>query len=149
MQPKKQLKVQYIGIFEEIDSFYWPKMHFLKKGQKFLSLVDPPPSFGQCPDSGGKRFFSLKSSLSMLYKCKYISSLFFDKNKDHQTPNRCNIFEIQRRGGGGFEIASHRKDPRWSLSHMFWKSDTESAEIPEIDLRIYDKLTRRVRAGMC
>ena len=28
MQPKKQLKVQYIGIFEEIDSFYWPKMHF-------------------------------------------------------------------------------------------------------------------------
>ena len=22
MQPKKQLKVQYIGIFEEIDSFY-------------------------------------------------------------------------------------------------------------------------------
>ena len=34
MQPKKQLKVQYIGIFEEVDSFYWPKMHFLKKGQK-------------------------------------------------------------------------------------------------------------------
>ena len=28
MQPIKQLKVQYIGIFEEIDSFYWPKMHF-------------------------------------------------------------------------------------------------------------------------
>ena len=28
MQPKKQLKVQFIGIFEEIDSFYWPKMHF-------------------------------------------------------------------------------------------------------------------------
>ena len=28
MQPKKQLKAQYIGIFEEIDSFYWPKMHF-------------------------------------------------------------------------------------------------------------------------
>ena len=25
MQPKKQLKFQYIGIFEEIDSFYWPK----------------------------------------------------------------------------------------------------------------------------
>ena len=23
---KKQLKGQYIGIFEEIDSFYWPKM---------------------------------------------------------------------------------------------------------------------------
>ena len=26
MQPKKQLKVQYIGIFEEIDSFFLPKM---------------------------------------------------------------------------------------------------------------------------
>ena len=42
MQPKKQLKVQYIGIFEEIDSFYWPKMHFLKKGQKIRAWVDPP-----------------------------------------------------------------------------------------------------------
>ena len=43
MQPKKQLKVQYIGIFEEIDSFYWPKMHFLKKGQKIRAWVDPAP----------------------------------------------------------------------------------------------------------
>ena len=44
MQPKKQLKVQYIGIFEEIDSFYWPKVHFLKKkGQKSRAWVDPPP----------------------------------------------------------------------------------------------------------
>ena len=42
MQPKKQLKVQYIGIFEEIDSFYWPKMHFLKEGQKMRAWVDPP-----------------------------------------------------------------------------------------------------------
>ena len=42
MQPKKQLKVQYIGIFEEIDSFYWPKMHFLKKGQKIRAWVDSP-----------------------------------------------------------------------------------------------------------
>ena len=33
MQPKKQLEVQYIGIFKEIDSFYWPKMHaLLEKG---------------------------------------------------------------------------------------------------------------------
>ena len=39
MQPKKQLKVQYIGIFEEIDSFYWPQMHFLKKGQKIGFLT--------------------------------------------------------------------------------------------------------------
>ena len=42
----QQLKVQYIGIFEEIDSFYWPKMHFLKKGQKIRALVDPPPHSG-------------------------------------------------------------------------------------------------------
>ena len=49
MQPKKQLKVQYIGIFEEIDSFYWPNMHFLKEGEKIRAWVDPPaPLFGQC-----------------------------------------------------------------------------------------------------
>ena len=34
MQPKKQLKVQYIGIFEDIHAFYLPKVHLLKKGQK-------------------------------------------------------------------------------------------------------------------
>ena len=39
MQPKKQLKVQYIGIFEEINSFYWPKMHFLKEGQNIRAWV--------------------------------------------------------------------------------------------------------------
>ena len=49
MQPKKQLKVQYIGIFEEINSLHWPKMHFLKEGQKIRAWVDPPPLFGQCP----------------------------------------------------------------------------------------------------
>ena len=53
MQPKKQLKVKYIGIFEEIDSFYWPKMHFLKKGQKLRVWVwdNPPPP----PHSGNAR----------------------------------------------------------------------------------------------
>ena len=56
MQPKKQLKGQYIGIFEEIDSFYWPKMRFLKKGQKIRARVNPPPSFGQCPK---ETFFSV------------------------------------------------------------------------------------------
>ena len=53
MQPKKQLKVQYIGIFEEIDSFYWPKMHFLKKGQKIFGLGWTPPAKER------KRFFSV------------------------------------------------------------------------------------------
>ena len=50
MQPKKQLKVQYIGIFEEIGSFYKPKMHFLKEGQKIWAWVDPRP-----PNSGNAR----------------------------------------------------------------------------------------------
>ena len=67
MQPKKQLKVQYIGIFEEIHSFYWPKMHFWKEGQKIWAWVDPPPththtSFGQCPKENV--CFQLMSSLS-------------------------------------------------------------------------------------
>ena len=61
MQPKKQLKVQYIGIFEEIDSFYWPKMHFLKKGEKIR--VEPPPLIRAMPER--KRFFSsLRPSLT-------------------------------------------------------------------------------------
>ena len=59
MQPKKQLKVQYIGIFEEVDSFYWPKMHFLKEGQKIRAWVDPPPLFGQCPKENV--FFSIEA----------------------------------------------------------------------------------------
>ena len=34
MQPKKQLKVQYIGIFEEIDSFYIDQKCTSKKRAK-------------------------------------------------------------------------------------------------------------------
>ena len=62
MQPKKQLKVQYISIFEEIDSFYWPKMHFLKKGQKIRAWVDldPSPLIREMPER--KRFFSIDVS---------------------------------------------------------------------------------------
>ena len=55
MQPKKQLKVQYIGIFEEIDSFYWPKMHFLKRGPKNSGMGRPPPIIRAMPER--KRFF--------------------------------------------------------------------------------------------
>ena len=61
MQPKKQLNVQYIGIFEEIDSFYWQKMHFLKKGQKFRA----PPHSGN-PEK--KLFFPLMSSLTKTHQ---------------------------------------------------------------------------------
>ena len=35
MQPKKQLKVQYIGIFEEIDSFIDQKYTSKKRAKKF------------------------------------------------------------------------------------------------------------------
>ena len=55
MQPKKQLKVQYIGIFEEIDSFYPPKMLFLKEGRKIWAWVDPPPLIRTMPER--KQFF--------------------------------------------------------------------------------------------
>ena len=56
---KKQLKVQYIGSFEEIDSFYWPKMHFLIEGQKIRAWVDPPtPPLSQAMPER-KRFFSI------------------------------------------------------------------------------------------
>ena len=55
MQPKKQLKVQYIGIFEQIDKFLLTKMHFLKKGQKIQAWVDPPTLIRAMPER--KRFF--------------------------------------------------------------------------------------------
>ena len=58
MQPKKQLKVQYIGKFEEIDSFYWPKLHFLKEGKKIWAGVDPLPIIRAMPER--KRFFSIE-----------------------------------------------------------------------------------------
>ena len=45
---KKQFKVQIICILEEINSFYWPKMH-LRKGDKNLDRALPPPWFRQNP----------------------------------------------------------------------------------------------------
>ena len=59
MQPKKQLQVQHIGIFEEIDSFYWPKMHFLNGGQKIRAWVDPPPPYSG--NARKKTFFSIEA----------------------------------------------------------------------------------------
>ena len=55
IQLKKQFKIQIIGILEEKDSFYWPKMH-LWKGDKKFGQGPPPPSFGQNPKV--KQFFS-------------------------------------------------------------------------------------------
>ena len=58
MQPKKQLKVHYIGIFEEI-LFLLTKKALLEKVPKIRAWVDPPPSFGQCPNENV--FFSIEA----------------------------------------------------------------------------------------
>ena len=59
-QPKKQCKVQIIGILDEIDSFHWPKMHFLKRCQKIWA--GPPPLIRAMPQR--VHFFVRKPSLS-------------------------------------------------------------------------------------
>ena len=56
MQPNKQLKVQYIGIFEEIDSFAVLNA-LLKRGPKYSGMGRPPPIIGAMPER--KRFFSV------------------------------------------------------------------------------------------
>ena len=49
MQPKNQLKVQYIGIFEEI-LFLLTKNALIEKGPKNSDMGRPPPPlFGQYP----------------------------------------------------------------------------------------------------
>ena len=64
----KTVKVQYIGIFEEIDSLYWPKMYFLKKDQKIRAWVDPSHPFGQCP----------KENVFFFYWClPWVSTTYF------------------------------------------------------------------------
>ena len=60
IQPKKQLKVQIIGILEEIDSFYWPKTHLWKSDKNF-GQGPSPPSFGQNPKE--QQHFFVKPSL--------------------------------------------------------------------------------------
>ena len=59
IQPQKQFRVQIIGILEEIDSFYWPKMR-LWKG------AGPLPSFGQNPKE--QQFFFRIPSQSPTYE---------------------------------------------------------------------------------
>ena len=56
IQPKKQLKFQIIGILEEIDSFYWPKMHFFKRCQK--KIEQPPPPSIHSGNARKNAFFS-------------------------------------------------------------------------------------------
>ena len=57
---EKQFKVEYVDIFEEIDSFYSPKMHFLKKGQEIRAWVDlPSPLIRAMAER--KRFFFIEA----------------------------------------------------------------------------------------
>ena len=83
MQPKKQLKVQYIGIFEEINSFYWPKMHFLKEGKKIWAGVDPPPLIRAMLKR--KRFFLIEA----FPNCKKLKVRQFSKIWIWTTFNIC------------------------------------------------------------
>ena len=56
MQPKKQFKVQYIGIFEEID-FLLTKNAHLKRGPKNSGMGRPPPIIRAMPERKRVRFF--------------------------------------------------------------------------------------------
>ena len=82
IQPKKQFKVQIIGILEEIDSFYWPKMHLCKGAKKFGQGPPSPPSFGQNPKE--QQFFLGMSSLINLRSDKnpHWYKKNFEKNRD-------------------------------------------------------------------
>ena len=64
MQPKKQLKVQYIGIFEEI-LFLLTKKALLERGPKNLGKGRPPPPYSG--NARKKTFFVLISSLTLTY----------------------------------------------------------------------------------
>ena len=72
MQPKKQLKVQYIGIFEEMDSLL-TKNAVLKRGPKISGMGRPPPYHSG--NARKKTFFFLQLMPSLKHsttKC-YVS----------------------------------------------------------------------------
>ena len=59
MQPKKHLKVQYIGIFFRNRLFLLTKKALLERGPKNSGIGRPPPLFGQCPKENV--FFSIEA----------------------------------------------------------------------------------------
>ena len=71
MQPKKQLKVQYIGIFEEID-FLLTKNALLEKGPKSSGLVRPPSPLIQAMHERKQNF-----SLDVFHNLSIISVIHF------------------------------------------------------------------------
>ena len=63
MQPKKHLKVQYIGIFFRNRLFLLTKKALLERGPKNSGIGRPPPLIRAMPER--KRFFfQLRPSLS-------------------------------------------------------------------------------------
>ena len=75
---KKQFKVQIIGILEEIDSFYWPKMHLWKVNKK-IGQGPPPRPLSSHLDKIQKNsyFFFVKPSLMMAVSRYFSSSTTF------------------------------------------------------------------------
>ena len=92
IKPKKQFKVQIIGILEEIDSFYWPKMN-LWKGDKTFGQGTPSPLIWTKSKRTTK--FFVKSYLSCLYSkgkaikptkyafCRPIYFIFLQRHNIH------------------------------------------------------------------
>ena len=62
----KKFKVQIISILEEIDSFYWPKMHFWKGAKKLGRAL--PPIIGT--KSNREHFFLRRTSLTLKWRSK-------------------------------------------------------------------------------
>ena len=48
---KKQFKVQIIGILEEIDPFYLPKLHLWKGEKNYGRALPPPPHFDKIQEN--------------------------------------------------------------------------------------------------
>ena len=75
LQPKKQLKVQVIGILEDLDSFNWPKVHLWKVEKEFRQGL--PPLLDKIQKNN--YFFFLKPSLTYILNCYLLGLLVFAK----------------------------------------------------------------------
>ena len=75
MQPKKQFKVQNIGIFGEIDSFYWQKMHFWKGDKKFGHA--PPPHLDKIQKNSNFFRETFPKAIHLELGCLLLTSAFW------------------------------------------------------------------------
>ena len=71
MQPKKHLKVQYIGIFFRNSLFLLTKKALLERGPKNLGMGIPPPLIRAMPKR--KHFFPLRPSLIIDVTMNYLT----------------------------------------------------------------------------